>query len=485
MAPDTTAEKTLDKGLLKGLKHPETVFASLAATAIAGIIALSADVALVLDSDGQIQDVSVSHPGLFEQGLDTWIDKSWYDVVTVESRKKLEEMMVQMPDESVARWRQVNHRSQSGKDLPIKYTTVALGDTGKVLAIGREMMAVSELQQRVVETQLAMEREYARHRSAETRYRLFFQTSREAVIIVDAATNKIIDANPVAVQMLGGNGGRLVGNTFPRGFDTQGQAALIRLLASAREMGKSEDVKVQREGHDAELVASAALFRQDDGALYLVSLAPTTDHLESAMPERSANLLNAIESATDGVVVTDFDGRIVAANESFLVLTQIANEERARGESLDRWLGRSTVDLNILLTNLKEHKVVRQFGSIMQTEFGASTEVEISATVIADDKHPCLGFIVRPLESRSASLAPPTEGMFRPAEQLAELVGRVPLKELVQESTDIIERLCIETALELSGDNRAAAAEMLGLSRQSLYIKMRRHDLGNLEQHNA
>jgi DNA-binding NtrC family response regulator len=34
--------------------------------------------------------------------------------------------------------------------------------------------------------------------------------------------------------------------------------------------------------------------------------------------------------------------------------------------------------------------------------------------------------------------------------------------------------MCIEAALELTGDNRSSAAEMLGLSRQSLYVKLRR-----------
>jgi DNA-binding NtrC family response regulator len=60
-------------------------------------------------------------------------------------------------------------------------------------------------------------------------------------------------------------------------------------------------------------------------------------------------------------------------------------------------------------------------------------------------------------------------------------VGRVPLKELVRESTDMIERLCIEAALELTGDNRASAAEILGLSRQSLYAKLNRHGLAESE----
>ncbi|MFX4955918.1 helix-turn-helix domain-containing protein [Acinetobacter baumannii] len=35
----------------------------------------------------------------------------------------------------------------------------------------------------------------------------------------------------------------------------------------------------------------------------------------------------------------------------------------------------------------------------------------------------------------------------------------------------------MEAALELTRDNRASAAEMLGLSRQSLYVKLRRFGL--------
>ena len=54
------------------------------------------------------------------------------------------------------------------------------------------------------------------------------------------------------------------------------------------------------------------------------------------------------------------------------------------------------------------------------------------------------------------------------SESLTELVGRVPLKELVRESSDVIERLCIEAALELTDDNRASAAEILGLSRPTV-----------------
>jgi DNA-binding NtrC family response regulator len=60
---------------------------------------------------------------------------------------------------------------------------------------------------------------------------------------------------------------------------------------------------------------------------------------------------------------------------------------------------------------------------------------------------------------------------------MTELVGRMPLKDIVRDTTDLIEQLCIESALKLTNGNRASAAEMLGLSRQSLYVKLRRFDL--------
>jgi len=67
--------------------------------------------------------------------------------------------------------------------------------------------------------------------------------------------------------------------------------------------------------------------------------------------------------------------------------------------------------------------------------------------------------------------------------ELSQLVGRRPLKDIVGDTVDTIERMCIEAALELTHNNRASAAEMLGLSRQSLYVKLRR--FGVLSENDA
>ena len=107
--------------------------------------------------------------------------------------------------------------------------------------------------------------------------------------------------------------------------------------------------------------------------------------------------------------------------------------------------------------------------------------MEISGVFVeADNAPPCYGLTIRAVRRANPTPGVPRAGLSRSVEQLSELVGRVTLKELVRESTDLVERLCIEAALELTRNNRASAAEILGLSRQGLYSKLHKFGLGNL-----
>ncbi len=150
------------------------------------------------------------------------------------------------------------------------------------------------------------------------------------------------------------------------------------------------------------------------------------------------------------------------------------------GQPLDRWLGRPGVDLNILLANLREHGTVRNFATILVGDYGTPQEAVVSAVAATQAKVPCIGFVIRTVSARLGVVPGSGQPIPRSVNQLHELVGRVSLKEIVRESTDLIERLCIEAALKVSGDNRASAAQLLGLSRQGLYSKLRRHGLGDL-----
>jgi transcriptional regulator PpsR len=120
---------------------------------------------------------------------------------------------------------------------------------------------------------------------------------------------------------------------------------------------------------------------------------------------------------------------------------------------------------------------VRHFQTIMRGQFGTVEDVEVSGVSAADSNPPCYGFTIRRLARRTVEPETGTRSLMRSVEEMTKLVGKVPLKDLVRETTDIIERLCIEAALQLNDNNRASAADMLGLSRQSLYVKLHRYGI--------
>jgi transcriptional regulator PpsR len=252
------------------------------------------------------------------------------------------------------------------------------------------------------------------------------------------------------------------------------------LLAGVRAAGRADDVRAKLADGMQEFVVSASLLRQENLSFLLVRLSPLLADIGAATPPESrARYLRVLENAPDCVVITDSDGRVLSANNTFLALTEIATEQQARGESLDRWLGRPGVDLNVLMANLRQHDTVRLFATTLRGEYGSITDIEISAAAVRNGERPYFGFFIRDVGRRLNAEQPTSPEQPRWLDQLTDRVGRVPLKELVRESTDTIERLCIEAALKLTGDNRASAAELLGLSRQSLYVKIDRYGISD------
>ena len=474
---------------------------ALDAKTAARLVGASSDIALVLDGKGTILEVMTQSEELGAQGTQAWLGRPWVQTVTTESRQKVEALLrdAQSAADATARWRQVNHPVSDGDDLPLLYSAVRISDDpdprakGCIVAFGRDLRAMVALQRRLVDAQQTMERDYWRFREAETRYRHLFETSAEAVLIVDGLTQKVLEANPVARTLCAGTRAKLVGATLSALFDPGHAERLQNLLAAARSVGRQDPMRARLAGGH-EVTVSASVFRQDEAAFVLVRLAPV--HGEPAAgrtgtrgraaqaaegPVNEALLRAFMQSSPDGLVFCDPSGKVIAANRAFLALAQLSAEEQARGQALDRWVGRTGIELGVLITNLRQRGVVGLFITSMRGEYGGNTEVEISAAVLNADGQTMMAFALRDIERRLKPEAnPATLAMPRSVSELTELVGRTPLKDIVSETTDLIEQLCIETALQMTNDNRASAALLLGLSRQSLYVKLRRYGLGSL-----
>jgi transcriptional regulator PpsR len=472
---------------VKAFKAPTQSLGGLNAETAANVIETATDIALVVDGDGVIQDVAFQRTDLSVElgGYGKWLGRPWIDTVTAESKPKITALLQEASTKRKSGWRQLHHQSLNGGDVPVLYATVRLGRANRYVALGRDLRDVAELQRKLIEAQMSMERDYARLRQIEARYRLLFQLSREPVLIIDANSHKTMEANPAAIELFGNTAKRIIGRNFPESFDAESTERLRLLLSDLRAVGRSTgDVRARLTNSDKHVVVTASLFRQDVASMILIRLAPATDNPMPDIPSAGAKLLKLAEYAPDGLVVTDRDARIESANAAFAEMAQLTGEEIAHGEALERWLGRPGIDLNILIANLRQNEPIRMFSTILRGEYGATTDVEVSAVPLQDDNAPGFGFAIRDVGRRLSPNARSDRELPRSADQLTELIGRVPLKDLVRETTDVIERLCIEAALNLTGDNRASAAEMLGVSRQSLYVKLRRFGLADATDEN-
>jgi len=480
------------------IKDAKNTLGALDAKSVTRLVGAASDIALVLDDAGTIIEVMAQRDELVARGVRSWLGRPWVQTVTIESRQKVEALLrdAQAAADAAGRWRQVNHPGKDGDDLPLLYSTLRMAPDdgkGRIVAFGRDLRDSVALQRRLIESQQAMERDYWRYREAETRYRHLFETTGEAVLIVDGATQKVLDANPAARTLCGARRARLVGLQLAALFEATHAERLQNLVAAARSVGRQDALRARLAGTGDEVSVSASVFRQDDAAFLLLRLAPLRASDVPQAPSRlravgaasagsdggADEMLQAyLRNSPDGLVFSDVSGRVLLANRAFVALAQLSAEEQVRGQALDRWVGRTGVELGVLIATLRQRGSVGLFVTLLRGEYGGTAEVEISAAALALGEETVLAFAVRDIERRlraepkSVSLAMP-----RSAAELTELVGRTPLKAIVSETTDLIEQLCIQTALGMTGDNRASAALLLGLSRQSLYVKLRRYGM--------
>ncbi len=451
----------------------DAAFGGIAPADALRLVLAAGDVTLSLDPEGRILDVAANRQDF--PGCDSWIGQPFEATVTVESRAKVKDMLAVEPGDAGNRWRQINHTSPAG-DIPVRYLVISIGGGERLIAMGRDMRGAVVLQQRLLQAQQSLERDYMRLRQIETRYRLLFDLSSEPVLLVEADSQRIQEANPAAHTMLEARAGSLVGTKLSGLVARSSRDALIAYLGAVLTTSEVSPLTVELERARQVLTISATGFRQLGGRYLLVRLSSAS----TRTTEGAATLLDIVERMPDAFVVADARMRIIAANIAFLELARAASLDQIRGRALGEFVGRPGIDLDLIEGQLTKYGLARNVSTVVRARDSDIEEpVELSAVRTSGDS-PCYGFAIREIGRRLRDLPPTPLDLPRSVEQLTELVGRASLKEIVRESTDLIERLCIEAALAYTSDNRASAAEILGLSRQSLYSKLHRYGLGNL-----
>ncbi len=453
-----------------------SLFESLGGEDLSHLLSIGADVTLIVSENGLIEDVAYRDTSLGDYNIDSWIGKSWRDTVTVESVEKIDALMAESTKVGVTRRRQVNHPAKDHPDLPIDYMVVTVKDAPLRVVLGADLRQFAQIQQRLVEAQMELEAEYRKIREAEGRYRTIFQLSNAAMVVVDPKARKILDANAAAARLIGRSPQKLVGESILTLFPRANHTKVTEVFSEAHYRGESQTTNVPLSATDSEIVLDIDPYREFGQNNLLLTI--DADHHDDHAASLGNDAKSLMDSLPESIATTDSKGIVLDVNDQFLDLIQVLHRDRVIGRNLNNWLGASSVDLQVLLSRVREEDRVQQFSTIVRDELGGSHQMTVSAARHAKNgSEERVGFLLTRATARESGVNFPSGSVTREPSDFSELVGRVPLKELIREAVDVIERLSIEAALRQTGNNRASAADMLGLSRQSLYIKLKRYGL--------
>jgi transcriptional regulator PpsR len=434
------------------------------------------DVTLVLDNDGVINDATLAN-SISGEGVAGWIGRPWFETVGEVGIDRVRRMVADARATGISAFGQVSQRFPSGRELPIEYAAARVAGRAGLVAIGKNLQGVAELHSQLMAAQQAREQEYWKLREVETRYRLLFDTSNQAVVIVRADSLRIAEVNMAAIRSLGFAQGSEILDDVVAGD----QDKLRAMLGRVREQGRAPSILVHVGSSRTPWTVRASLLTAEPGSSYLLQFEPLRPRA-LAGKDSTPPLAGLIERMPDGYVVLDQDGVVRRANRAFLDLTQSAVEASVIGKRLGHWFAVPGSEAN-LLAGVQRHRTVRLFPATLEGDLGTEVAVEITAVGDRDAAPTHYGVLMRDVTRRQTQHEPPEAGRL-PANGLGAALGTVSeglgtdtMPNLVRDTVEAVERHCIAEALGRVRGNRSAAAELLGVSRQSLYAKLNRYGL--------
>jgi transcriptional regulator PpsR len=449
---------------------------------LGNILATSSDIAVMIDLKGSIKSVLVNQSEQYYGDLSHWEGKNITKFLTMDSIPKLERALDKLNSgQTILHSIELNHQDNAKWQFPVRYNAHLVGQNDNILLLGRDLRSISETQQQLVKAQIAVEQSHEERKEYDAHYRSIFSTANEPIFVLDAKTGKIRQANPAACTLLGEDIDRLLTEPFGKFVGFKDKKDLTDRMAMAAMSKTTLKVVISHNGQDTEAILYTVIYRASGQQVLLVRLNLEKNRANLNDP-LSKNLISLYKNGTDGIVFTNASGVISYVNESFLELLNTARGAEIVGRSLGDFLSKGQIDLAVMLENVHRAGQMRIYSTDLKNDFGLKTAVEVSMTKISSDTSKQVSFVIR----ETSRAEPP--GPMRPAiasndnnPSIAELVGSASLKEIVAETTDVIEKICIQTAVETTNNNKAAAAEMLGLSRQSLYVKLHKYGLVDTE----
>lgn len=427
----------------------------------AQIIMESADLVFVLGQDGLIQQV------WGEDGTHLR-DRPALDLADPRDHKVLKSLISAAWNGQRPSAKSVRHSDLLGQGRISRFTAHLTADSENVMLIGNSLLPESNLAKKAVDAEIALYQSDGR-RASEIRYQTLFSASSEGLLIV-SESGEIEDANFNASRLLGVEQDELAGSLLNEHFTDSDFETLANPGGSDEDRIDTLGVFATARESGAKLHAHCQTVRSFDRKVLMVRLnaveAETNDEVS-----HSTGPLELLRKTSVPVLLTDPLGNGCWANSAFAALMP---GQSVIGEHISVLLGVSTLAIERALREADEHGRVLTSLSALEGSLEVVDDAHVWLVGIPSGEARGFGLVIRFAEAKARTpIADPPQDHGA----IAKLIGKAPMKALVRRSTEVLERNCIEAALKLSGSNRAAAAAVLGISRQSLYLKMRQNNL--------
>jgi transcriptional regulator PpsR len=457
--------------------HPDKLFAELSGKELSQIARASADISFVLDDLGSIQSIYSDNKNLSKQISEDLIGKKWLEVVEPDSRTKVQRLLDDASPDTITKFRQINMiGNERNVALPMMCASIKTSSNQKIIVIGRDITEVSRLQQNLVSAQKEISQNYLQISQLEERFRSIFEIGTESIVIVQADDEyPIVEMNRNAIKQLLLAKNNCIGKSLLSLIPAKEIIKVINFLKGVQDTDEPSILKTLLSNGEATQI-SATSFINSGIPYLLLNLKPLDLARVSSLIDADSLTVEAIENNPYGFVVCTPEGLILKANKAFNKLSSTKGEQDLIGTNIRNYLGPETADFDLMMQSLQGKASSQSCVSSITNATSSIKLVDISAVSVAQPRA-CIGMIFRQVDSRQNKGARIDKKLVRSSQELSMLVGKVPLKDILAETTDLIEQLCIKAALNLTQDNRVSASEILGLSRQSLYIKLRKYGL--------
>jgi transcriptional regulator PpsR len=424
----------------------------------------------MLDDSGVIRRVDFADT-LAGEGGEDWLGQEWSETVGAVGRDAIRLMILAAQESGASGAQRILQRFPSGREVPIEYNMVRIGGTAGMIAVGRNLQAVAEVQASLLADKHRQEQAAWKLRDVETLYRLLFDTNQEPVFVIRALDMRILQANPAGARLYGFNAGQdFLDHVAGRDHET-----LRAMLARVRQNGRAPGIMVRMGEERASWILRASLAGQGPEASFLLRLTRVVASRRDAVPNEAEGLAALIDRLPVSFLLLDEHGIIRRANAAFAALAE-AEQVTVIGEPLGRWLQPIGDPAAALVAAILREGVVRAFRTTVIGARGRETQVEVAA-VGEIDQHP--GHAAALLWESDAPPGDPAsmDALAAALAGMAQRIDRVKLPQLVRRVGETVERHHILGALNRANGNRSAAADLLGLSRQTLYLKLARYGL--------